>query len=268
MDTLLLELIRGDAIANADSGWATQDVISTVLILMDAKMMTEAATQPRATAAPIPLDKNRSIGTSVLSARYRADSPEAAYLNEGEAVVVFDAYRSNMKRLLQPWLGPLDLSSDPRTPSKNGADEIDTGDEPLVADADAQSAQSTGDIVRHSKITVFVIESSLRARRKLTRGPMSLPQAEICHGMGRGLALPFIESHVFAGQSNWGISSGPIELETELVGWRETVAKKRGLYGQFRVKVGGRGSEAKRSRKDADAEPVFRISYLGECHAT
>ena len=264
-DAMLLQLpdlIRDNSVANAPG-----DDTGVHMTWCDTKCFAEAATQPRTRMSPVPLDRYVTIVNSILSARYRGQDATKPSMNVGDVVVLLDGHRQNNKRLLQPWIGPLTLASDAKTPQKpRGRDDgqdMDVVDDNVI---DVNAEQVSDQMVAHNQLTVTVTESSLKARRCIVkRAMMSLPLSEQAHILSLGLSLPVIDCPVFPGQSNAGNMLGPLTLTPENGDWQETVARKKKIYGQFRVQVGGRTHGEKVQRSDSDNEPVFFNWYPGEC---
>ena len=105
-----------------------------VMIWFDAKLFAEAATQPRTRTAPVPDSKYEAVCKAVLAARVDAENAQdPAFCEGGDVVVVLDGKRSNIKKLLKPWQGPFELSSDIKTPKKKKDKVVqDNNDEDIV----------------------------------------------------------------------------------------------------------------------------------------
>ena len=65
-------------------------------------------------------------------------------------------------------------------------------------------------VLEHKMITTTFNDASARARRKIVKQPLSLPQEEEWHvlSIAGGVQLPFLECSEFPGQTNDGGLAG------------------------------------------------------------
>ena len=173
-------------------------------------------------------------------------------LNVGDAVVLIDGGRTgNLKGMKRPWL--------PES-NQDGDEDAAAGEEDV--DAAAETTDATPNVVTAS-MHLFMDEQSVRLRRKLTRGTMSLRRVEGMHILTHGsLSLPERAGKHYPG-TNRGTVLGPVVFTAIENDWQLTVKQKREVYTKrFRIAVGGRNPGGETDpRKDSDIEPVFYWSF-------
>ena len=235
-------------------GKATGDASGVVIIHFDVKLSGESITAPRLRIAPFQERVYSQMVGCILEARNQSASSTPG-LNVGDAVVLVDGGRpGNLKAMKKPWL--------PEAQDGGDDDAVVVAGEEDAADG-AEAGDGTTPKVITTSMHLFMDEASLRLRRKLTRGTMSLRQVEGMHVMTHGcLSLPERPGKHYPG-TNRGTVLGPIVFTSVENDWQLTVKQKREVYTRrFRIAVGGRnpGGEAD-PRKDSDVEPVFHWSF-------
>jgi len=245
-----------------------------VILHWDRKCWTEAASQPATRPSPCPRALREKVITGLIVGRSRHCSGEEPSLNAHEFVVVQDGNCSNPKPLLSPWLKGgyvlnsfLDVNNITPAKKKKVDDDDDRGvDEPkqsIAVENDDEAVLK----MDHKEITATFKETSVRARRKMVKQPLSLPQKETWHilSVSGGTKLPYVECSEFAGQSNEGTLVGEITLLPYEQEWQLDVLAKRVVYGDWRIAVGGKNPITDMERKPTDIEPVFFQSVPPSC---
>ncbi|CAK0907563.1 unnamed protein product [Prorocentrum cordatum] len=122
---------------------------------------------------------------------------------------------------------------------------------------------STAQRLAPRKIIVVKGEKSVRERKVLSRGAASIKQTV---GMQlastSALSLPERQSLNYSG-TNKGTFIGPVALRPLPEEWSTTVANKKKMLGEFRIRAGGK-TEGDTKRLDTDIEPVRYLAFPPE----
>ncbi|CAK0842067.1 unnamed protein product [Prorocentrum cordatum] len=243
-------------IKSSDLATTAGDMTGLALLHFDTKLAGEAATAPRIRKAPFQEKSYNTQVSAVLEGRFRGVGDQPT-LGGGGVVLVVDGGRlGSAKPLKKPRAPPVAaVAPEEKLP------EGDEADDDLDGDGEKELNRMT---LKHHVVHVIASEETLKANRKLSRGPAGLQQVEDMHVLTVGnLALPERAGKHYDG-SDKGTVIGPVTLPTPEKEWRTSAKNKREIYTKKnRIPVGGKaaGLDAPEKRSDTDIEPVFGCTF-------
>ena len=252
------------------------DMFGTTMIHADVELGGESGTYPHLRAPPFReafytakcravLElRDPSYDDTVLGNGEEGSAIKDATLQVGDFACVLDGGRLGLHtQLLKPWL--VGTARDKKVMKKSACDD---DVESIPEDVPEEGEEVAGDNITRVDVKMLRIvksEASLRKRKQLLRGTLSVRQLEtavmVTHS---SLVLPERKREDFEGTNRGDVLMGVHvpDISDEI---QVTFKQKKVILGKARVAVGGSTQGASKSkmppRKDSDVEP---LSYHGK----